>query len=742
MSQTFGKYQILEEIGRGGFATVYKVRDPGLNRIVALKVLHPHLSHEPNFATRFKHEAQTAANLHHPNIVAVYDAGEIEGQLYLAMTYLPGPTLRQMLDASGPLPLEQAIPILTQIAKALDYAHSQDLVHRDVKPGNVIVHQSETKIQVTLLDFGLVKALAATNTVLTSQGTLLGSPEYMAPEQADPNRMTEVGSATDRYALGIVAYHTLCGRVPFPGNTPGTLNAHENKPLPPPRDFQPDLPEAVADILLKALAKSPPDRYPTAVAFAAALQAVHQAEQQEAELRPLYQQLQKAHRRKDWPRVLQLGSQIQARTPNYQDVPKLLRQAERQTRTTGLSPWGWGAGGVMLLILACLFGLSLRSLGDFFNNDPTATPPATLKTEIPANPPSTATEVVVLPSPDTPLPPSPTPTDTPMPTITDTPIPTDTPVPIPTDTPVPTITDTPIPTDTPVPTPTDTPVPTITDTPIPTDTPMPTATDTLVPTITDTPIPTDIPTPTLGIGSTQTRSADGMTMLYVPGGTFRMGSAEDDPDAGDNEKPQHTVTLTAFWIDRTEVTNAQYKRCVEDGVCAASPYADDSTYNGADYPVIGVFWQNSVDYCDWAGGRLPTEAEWEYAARGPEGRKYPWGNDFDAGLVNSSASDDGYDRTAPVGAFPEGASWIGAMDMAGNVWEWVNDWYGSDYYATSPSENPIGPQNKSSKVLRGGSWGIEGSTLRTANRFHFLPDIRVIKYGFRCVREVERGPEQ
>ena len=176
MSETpthLGRYEILGEIGRGGFATVYRARDTELERIVALKVLHPYWSADPGFATRFRREARAVANLRHPNVVTVYEAGEAEGQLYIAMTYLPGRTLREVLEAEGALPLERALPILEGVAEALDYAHGQGVIHRDVKPNNVMVEETARGPQVTLMDFGLVKAMEG-SAALTSQGTLLG----------------------------------------------------------------------------------------------------------------------------------------------------------------------------------------------------------------------------------------------------------------------------------------------------------------------------------------------------------------------------------------------------------------------------------------------------------------------------------------------------------------------------------------------------------------------------------------
>jgi formylglycine-generating enzyme required for sulfatase activity/uncharacterized caspase-like protein len=233
----------------------------------------------------------------------------------------------------------------------------------------------------------------------------------------------------------------------------------------------------------------------------------------------------------------------------------------------------------------------------------------------------------------------------------------------------------------------------------PTHTPQSIGTSTPSPTKTAIP-----PTPTLGIGSTKTGN-DGMTLLYVPAGNFTMGS-----DSGSSsEKPTHSVHLDAFWIDTTEVTNAMYAKCVRDKVCNAPSQIRsakrDSYYGNPDfdnYPVIYVSWDDATDYCSWAGRRLPTEAEWEKAARGDDARDYPWGNSApnekilnDNGIVGD---------TTEVGNYPKGSSPYGALDMAGNVSEWVVDWYRELYYTDQPESNPPGPDQGSARVLRGGSW--------------------------------------
>jgi len=273
--------------------------------------------------------------------------------------------------------------------------------------------------------------------------------------------------------------------------------------------------------------------------------------------------------------------------------------------------------------------------------------------------------------------------------------------------------------------------------------------------------PTNIPTATTdprllpdctAIGQQWTSPRDGMTLVCVPAGNFLMGSAYDG-NAESDEIPQHSVYLDAYWVDQTEVTNQQYRQCVAAGACRApgfnASYSHTSYYGNsefANYPVINVAWKDATDYCSWVDRALPTEAEWEKAARGTEGQLYPWGNGDLAGYLLNFADihsphleadhtiDDGKKDTAPVGSYPSGASPYGAWDMAGNVWEWTADWYSEYYYSSQTTwRNPPGPTSGGYRVLRGGSFGDAAVDMRTAGRLKASPELLTIYIGFRCV---------
>lgn len=253
--------------------------------------------------------------------------------------------------------------------------------------------------------------------------------------------------------------------------------------------------------------------------------------------------------------------------------------------------------------------------------------------------------------------------------------------------------------------------------------------------------------PQSGETETSVNPVDETQLIFIPSGTFEMGA---DPQLGleicmayssdcsledfADEAPPHLVDLSAFWIYRTEVTNHQYRLCVEDDVCSPPALPEfflDERFS--DHPVVYVDWFSANNYCQWAGGRLPTEAEWEKTARGTDHRLFPWGEEPECGLANLKGCTQGL--TMPVGSYPDGASPYGVDDMAGNVAEWVADWYLPTYYQESPNQDPLGPTTGEMRVVRGGSWKNPFTGVRATNRSANFPDVFSSGVGFRCVVE-------
>ena len=342
IGQTLGRYQIVGEVGRGGFATVYQGYDAGLQRPVALKVLHPELVRDEVALRRFQREAVAVARLRHPHIVVVYEFSQHDGFAYIAMEYVEGTTLKAKLGQ--PLPLDEARRIAVDVASALDYAHRNGVIHRDIKPANILLTADG---QVVLADFGI--AILAQNADSVTRG-LLGTPQYMAPEQAlgEP-----IDARSDLYALGIVLFEMLAGQVPFRGDTPlATLALQVNAPVPKLRSFNPAVPEALEVVVERVLAKDPAQRYPTAEEFRLALiaaceqarsamalstytpevvfQPTPRSEPRGGGVPALYQALLEAAQAGDWQQVLEYGRVIRGMDPNYRDVVALMARASAQ----------------------------------------------------------------------------------------------------------------------------------------------------------------------------------------------------------------------------------------------------------------------------------------------------------------------------------------------------------------------------------------------------------------------------
>ncbi|HEY3229822.1 MAG TPA: serine/threonine-protein kinase [Roseiflexaceae bacterium] len=465
-----GRYEIVAFLGRGGMAAVYRAHDTVLRRDVALKVLYPQYIGDRTLIDRFEREAVLAAGLDHPYIVPIYDVGEADGLLYIAMKLLSGHSLADELRARGSLPLAELAPIVEQIAAALDYAHARGIIHRDIKAGNILLetgsgagHQGPGP-RAILTDFGIAKSLDTSG--LTGSGMLIGTPDYMAPEQIRSGQT--VDGRADIYALGVLAFRCLTGRRPFEGGTEQVLLGHLQGDIPDPSMIEPSLPAAVDSVVRKAMARRPDDRYQRAGMFARALSAVAGME---APASPP----DRHHAIEGRAVVPRVAPQDVARRPATDDAtrkgdasPPVRYPPDSGGKGGGIASRRDSAGAIILgVVLVLLIGGGLlfaqgfrgRDDGDALGGVPTRTPtvtPRVVPTEntAPTEPP----EPTAVPSPAPTAPAQPT--AAPLPAATAQPRPT----PKPTAAPTATATDTPAPTDT----------PTVTSTPTATSTPSPT----------------------------------------------------------------------------------------------------------------------------------------------------------------------------------------------------------------------------------------------------------------------------
>ena len=687
---TIGQYQILEHIGQGGMGIVYKAYQPALDRHVAIKVLTTDLTKAPDFITRFEREAKTIARLRHRNILTIFDYGQQDNLLYLVMEYVSRGTLQERMG--WPQDLPYSLNVIVQVGEALAHAHQQGVVHRDVKPANILVVEEGWFL---LSDFGLVK-MVEDSIQLTASGTSLGTPHYMSPEQASG---LTVDPRSDIYSLGTVLYECVTGRPPFGVDNPVTVLMKQiNEPIPPPRKLRSDLPEEMEAIIMKALAKSPDERYQRMEDFLAALRG-RQVPVGAALLSPA-------------PIVAPVGSGNNS--PNGFETASIYTPPTVAPSSNGKRAWlgrrHFSLSLVLLIILVTLavYRNQFKPLINAFFNFST-TPVVSILTQTPL----TATDLTLPTSTVTAV------NTAPLPTATLTSVPIE---------PQGTTT-----------------VSFMNNTPSEIESGeteiLASSTATVVP---------SLPPPTTEV---QVQTVAGVEMVFVPAGEFSMGSDR----LGEDEQPLHQVYLDAFWLDRYEVTNAQFAKFVAEtnyqttaeqhgwgwilvegtlqemnGADWQHPYGTNSDINDrSDHPVVLVSWADANAYCRWAGKRLPTEAEWEKAARGPIVQSYAWGEVYDSSKANTQETQR--HDTMPVGSFsPHGDSPYGAADMSGNVSEWVADWYADDYYQYASANNPLGPTSGTEKILRGGAWFFEALYAQTAFRYNLNPEYTYSFTGFRC----------
>jgi len=789
--EQLGRYEILQELGRGAMGVVYKARDPNIDRLVAIKVISPEAGMDPDKAKelrdRFQREARAAGRLSHQNIVTIYDSSEVEGRAFLVMEFIEGKTLESLINAGMMFSLQDVASIGNQVAQALDYAHQNGIVHRDIKPANVMLTGTGL---VKVADFGIARI---TETSVTRTGLAVGTPSYMSPEQVAGQK---VDGRSDQFSLGVLIYELLSGEKAFPGDSLTTVlyRIMQAEPIPL-RQVNPGLPEAVDVIIRKAMAKNPNERYPRAADFGRDLLAA--ASGQPISLAISAPAMVDATLA-DGIDVAQLASKTQTRMAAGTDATLAMEAAAppvATARPVAAAPpavaapkkksqaplyAGIAAAAILLVVGIGWFGFikpaqerqriaeqqaaeqrlaeakaaeqkaAEQKAAEQKAAEPAKATPSKppqvqeliLAKEVRGDRPGARVTQVAASDPQVVLyargsdlteqqdvkvkwfdpdnkeiPPSGVPTlkldgkggwrawaelalagsakpgrwkaefslgkdVTQALSFTVTPPAEEKPVEVakaPTTAPA-----------TPAPAP-----------------------------------PAAGPRP----GTIQKRGKDEVEMVLIPPGTFTMGDAHGDGDPA--ERPSGKVTLGGFWIDRFDVTFDLFAKFVQAGGYKPQGNWEQFKNRGGNHPVVGVTWNDALAYCRWADKRLPTEAEWEYAARGTDGRKYPWGEQWDPSRARFRGNRAG-GTSAAVGSYPSGASAFGVMDMAGNVWQWTASLEKAyPYVATDGRENL---QSGGSRVSRGGSWLGDSDILRTSVRDFLSPTSKNDKLGFRCAQ--------
>ncbi len=664
------RYRIEALLGEGGSGAVYRALDQNINFAVAIKE-NQDTSAEAH--RQFELEAGLLVRLRHPSLPRVTDTFFIPEQgHYLVLDFVAGQDLQEMIRLQGPLDEARALAWMSQVLDALSYLHSQKppIIHRDVKPANIRVTPDGRAV---LVDFGIAKLYDPS--LLTTQGARAVTPGYSPLEQYGQGG---TDARSDVYAVGATLYTLLTGKVP-----PESIAlASGTAKLVSPRIANPSLSPQVETIILRAMTNQSTRRYADARQMRFALMGLPLAPKPAAP-KPLASAPAEDQSAEtiDLLTSRPIPSVSKNQSPELV-APSLPRAAfpsppartlvEDWAPETG-APFAARTGKPSRLWQVIGAGVAALIMG-------TLAILAVLRQQ----------------------PPQPTPTSIAGGAAV---------------------------------------------------TSQPFITQTLPPQISE---------------------IDGMTQIYIPAGGFVMGSSDSSSGASDDEKPQRAVYMDAFWIDQTHVTNAMFERFVAaigyktdaekighsyvfdkalrawnlaKGADWRHPGGPSSTIAGLEnHPVVHISWNDATAYCQWAGRRLATEAEWEKAARGTDGRQYPWGNGNVAGnLLNfadlnldadwaDQSQDDGYEFTAPVGQYEAGASPYGVLDMAGNVWEWVADWYDKEYHVTMSDKQPSGPPAGETRVLRGGAWSNAPLDVRAANRNKDYPTSAGADIGLRCAR--------
>lgn len=754
------KYRLEGKLGEGGMGSVFRARRLFIDDFVAIKFVRPEVLINPEFRRRFYQEARVAARIKHPNVVTVYDFGETsDGLVYLVMEFLEGMSLGELLKKNGPLDLGHMIAIGLQICEALYCMHENNVIHRDLKPDNIMLIQDGKGIEtVKVVDFGVAKLLES-NARLTRYQARIGSPVYCSPEQylGEP-----VDHRTDLYGLGIIFYECLAGRVPFDAMNETELRAAILHQMPSRLDEKiSGVSGHMAELVQWLLAKSP-DRRPRnaadvtkwLMALRRAAKAQRVAPNPARSMPPAEAPVKKNFQEKA---LLPLRSSVRARNQSRRSLAK--------KRSLG-KPAAILFGFVMLASLLVWKILEVPAVAAYFSaimtsskalvqekktallvNRPIPAPPRTIEKEptVPATnggaglavkenvADSSAIKPVQLVTSNGQLNQSPG-GKAEKPIVSR-------------------------------------------KVAMASNTNKPAGRNAAKPEKrlpANRRLPDKTPVPTKNVTQETPMIPPGMVLVketeYMRGDVFGDGNP--------NEKPAHRVRVASFLIGQYEVTNREYLMFVKatganmpEWMNPASKYhyqtGTDRFYQrlgpalySLDYPVVGVSWQDAVKYCEWLSQqgprtyRLPTEAEWELAARGGNNTiKYSWGNGTPMLALGGNVSDealkkvfpdwpiiwrnynDTYPYTAPVGKF--GANAWRVYDMTGNVWEWCSDWFDENYYQKQEWDRPAGPSQGTEKAIRGGSWGDTPAKLRLSYRRSAPPTFHSNNLGFRVAASLQ-----
>ncbi|MCI0663160.1 MAG: bifunctional serine/threonine-protein kinase/formylglycine-generating enzyme family protein [Acidobacteria bacterium] len=685
-----GRYQLDQCIGAGGMGEIYRARRLHIGDTVAVKVLRPDVVENEKLRQRFYREARAAAMLHHPNAVVIHDFSEDnDGTAYIVMELLVGRSLRQLLIDEVTISAKRAYGIIRQTCAALDAGHRNGIIHRDIKPDNIILLDSHDGVDhIKLLDFGIAKLrekgldTASLEQRLTNLGTVIGTPHYMSPEQCQGE---DADPRSDIYSLGIVLYELLTGVAPFIAKTPtGIAIKHVTEAPRPLRELNPNITPSIEKAVLSALEKNPNARPQTALELARMFEAALNVELETAQLPAAGQRIQAVE--------MKFGDSAETEFLPSGSIPEKTRQLENKPisyeTSISISPGSVPEHPAQTDPISSVKTARQKGKTKAMKGEPPATEvisrpvpgrgfndylsmihPALRKPQVQMFAAIGVSLLVVVVA--------------------------------------------------------------------------------LALWLTSSPSTTESVSTGAGTASSGEQPSPGSEinapkgMVYIPGGVLKMGR---DEGGEENERPAHIVRINAFYLDRSEVTNEEYRQFIEATGYSAPPTWQNGRYpEGSDKnPVNDVTWEDASIYAKWASKRLPTEEEWEYAARGSEGRIYPWGNGWKAGAANVLASAGEKKQIMPVGQFPGGASPFGVLDLSGNLWEWTS----SDYKEYPGGVKILIPDGYSNlKVIRGGSFESTGknatATLRSgwpATRINWPGDGTEPIYsgtGFRCAQDLK-----